>query len=302
MVSAACAVLKCPGVAKNVLMQLADIANDEGFAWPSIETLCMRTDWSRTAVIDAIAWLEAHGAIRADRRNGRHTVYWVTPRAFTGERHPEPRPANLSASRARDLFAKPDGARTNQYASRTGTPPVPVRQPDPTSTPGGPDQYASRTLTPRNHQEQKTPQPPAVPARGARVGVTDGCDGRGADDGFEAVAAGYPRRGGIEAARRDWAALKPDAQLQAEIVRAIRAWQRSPEWQREEGRYIPKLGRFLREQRWIDAPGAGTPAPAAPPPVLAPVLTAEQMAANKVRARELVERVKAGRRGEATAA
>lgn len=129
---------------------------------------------------------------------------------------------------------------------------------------------------------ERTLSPPSPPAGGA-------C-------GFESIAAGYPRRAGIEAARRVWDELAPDAQLQAEIARAIEAWIPSAEWQREGGRYIPKLGKFLRDERWLDAPGRSAPAPTpAPLPPPEPPLSPQQRAENKRRATELLARVKAAR-------
>jgi hypothetical protein len=218
-VSTACVLIKAPGVAKNVLMQLAEIANDDGHAWPSLETLCVRTCWSRTAVIEALAWLEQQQVIQTDKSNGRKTTYWLTPDSFTGERFPPP---------AEDRYR-----RKNRYASRTGQP---VRVADPTGTPAVPDRYAKRTLTNNSGREI----PPSPPAGGA--------------PGFDAIVAEYPRRAGVDAARRVWDAMNPDAQQQAEIARAIQAWIPSAEWRRDGGRYVPKLGRFLRDKRWLDAP------------------------------------------------
>jgi len=107
----------------------------------------------------------------------------------------------------------------------------------------------------------------------------------GGESGFETVAAGYPRRAGIQAARKDWDELNPDQQLQAEIARAIKAWIPSDEWQRSGGRYVPKFGKFLRDKRWLDAPGAAEPRPQPVVPSR-PVLTPQQLAANKARAIE----------------
>lgn len=126
--------------------------------------------------------------------------------------------------------------------------------------------------------------PPSPPAGGER--------------GFDAISAGYPRRAGIEAARRDWDELAPDDALQAEIARAIQAWIPSAEWQRENGRYIPKFGKFLRDERWLDAPGRSAPAPTpAPLPPPEPPLSPQQRAENKRRAAELAASFRRGKPG-----
>jgi hypothetical protein len=116
----ACWPLKMPAVAKSVLISLADNANDSGYCWPSIESICERTCFGRTAVIDAIKWLESEGYLSANRENGRKTTYVVS---------------------------------ANQSATRTGAPAEPVRQTDETSPPRGRDQSATRTLTVINRKE-----------------------------------------------------------------------------------------------------------------------------------------------------
>nr|WP_204631601.1 helix-turn-helix domain-containing protein [Dyella mobilis] len=78
----ACWPLQMPPTPKAVLISLADKANEVGYCWPSLTTICDRTCFGRTAVIDAIKWLEAHGALRADRSNRYKTSYTVTPAAY----------------------------------------------------------------------------------------------------------------------------------------------------------------------------------------------------------------------------
>jgi DNA-binding transcriptional regulator YhcF (GntR family) len=78
---AACWSLQMPMPAKAVLMSLADNANDQGECWPSIDTIAKRTCMHRASVIRAIATLEQLGHVVADRENGRHTRYIVTPRS-----------------------------------------------------------------------------------------------------------------------------------------------------------------------------------------------------------------------------
>jgi len=140
---------------------------------------------------------------------------------------------------------------------------------------------------------ERTIFPPTPPAGGGR-GDDENPKPKARAPGFDAIAAGYPRRAGIDAARRDWNALAPDALLQAEIARALQAWIHSAEWQRDSGRYVPKFGRWLRDKRWLDAPGSGAPPPA-PAPIPAPVvvLTREQLEANGKRAREAIAKARA---------
>lgn len=67
---------------KAVLISLADNANDEGFCWPSIKTISIRTCLSERAVQRAIKWLSNVGALSTNERNGRSTIYTLTPVAY----------------------------------------------------------------------------------------------------------------------------------------------------------------------------------------------------------------------------
>lgn len=80
-----CWPLQMPPTPKAVLISLADNANDQGYCWPSISKISERTCFSKRAVIDAIAWLELHGILAADRTNGRHTTYVITPADFVSQ-------------------------------------------------------------------------------------------------------------------------------------------------------------------------------------------------------------------------
>lgn len=89
-IMADCWPLLMPPTAKAVLISLADNANDHGECWPSLATISVRTCFSERAVQNAIRWLELSGALVADRSNGRHTRYHLTPAAYSPpqEMHP----------------------------------------------------------------------------------------------------------------------------------------------------------------------------------------------------------------------
>lgn len=113
-----CWPLEMPPTPKAVLISIADQANDHGYCWPAISTICARTCYKRTAVIEAIQWLESEGYLIVHRRSGRHNAYTVDP-----------------------------------SAKRTSPPNEPVRQTDHTSPPNGRDPSAKRTLTVKNRKE-----------------------------------------------------------------------------------------------------------------------------------------------------
>lgn len=119
-----CWPLQLPVVAKAVLISLADNANDEGYCWPSLATICTRTCYGRSAVSEAISWLADNGYLTILRSIGGVNRYVVRP--------------DPSASRM--------GVEGKDLQD-------PVRQPDYPRPPRGPDPSASRTLTVKNHQE-----------------------------------------------------------------------------------------------------------------------------------------------------
>jgi DNA-binding MarR family transcriptional regulator len=60
---------------KLVLLSLADNANNQGIAWPSVTTIAARCGLSRRAVIANLAELEKRGLVRAEKRAGKGTKY-----------------------------------------------------------------------------------------------------------------------------------------------------------------------------------------------------------------------------------
>lgn len=101
---------------KAVLVSLSDNANDAGFCWPSIATICKRTCYGKTAVIEAIKSLEEAGYLTANRSNGRHTTYVVNPNP------------PLQPLRKANQSGSPTGAADEPVAVRETN--KPVRQPD----------------------------------------------------------------------------------------------------------------------------------------------------------------------------
>ena len=130
-VSNSCWPLKMPPTPKAVLMSLADNADDAGACWPSIQTICQRTCFSERAVQSAIQWLETHGAVSADRSNGRHTKYRVTAMSYKPPQLPHPRTSRTPA----DGALNPRTSRTHPRSSRAKPPQeVPSNHQEPSIT------------------------------------------------------------------------------------------------------------------------------------------------------------------------
>ncbi|MFV3334248.1 helix-turn-helix domain-containing protein [Pseudomonas sp. NY15437] len=76
---------------KAVLISLADNANDEGVCWPSVAKIAERTCLSERAVQQAIKVLNECNALTIEARQGRSTMFTVTPAAFAPPQKVHPR-------------------------------------------------------------------------------------------------------------------------------------------------------------------------------------------------------------------
>jgi hypothetical protein len=108
---------------KAVLISLADNANDQGHCWPAINTICERTCLKKTAVIDAVHWLEEFSLLRVDRETGKSNRYWIEPACYT-------RPAD-GPVRQTDPSAKRTPTRPANGPHPSGKRTGPVRETDP---------------------------------------------------------------------------------------------------------------------------------------------------------------------------
>lgn len=72
------------------------------------------------------------------------------------------------------------------------------------------------------------------------------------DETFEEFWAAYPRKDGKKVARQKWNRLKPDEETRKKILADIERRKRSPEWLKENGRFIPMPSTYLNQQRWED--------------------------------------------------
>ncbi|HFH4110015.1 TPA: helix-turn-helix domain-containing protein, partial [Pseudomonas aeruginosa] len=76
---------------KAVLISLADQANDQGVCWPAVDSIATRCCLSKRAVQQAIKWLRGAGIVSVEERQGRSTMYSVTPAAYAPQQEMHPR-------------------------------------------------------------------------------------------------------------------------------------------------------------------------------------------------------------------
>lgn len=72
------------------------------------------------------------------------------------------------------------------------------------------------------------------------------------DSRFESFWEAYPKRVAKEAARKAWRRLKPNDEMLGEILLAIKAAEKTDQWRREGGQFIPHPATWLNQGRWQD--------------------------------------------------
>ncbi|AXR28626.1 TPA: helix-turn-helix domain-containing protein [Pseudomonas aeruginosa] len=118
---------------KAVLISLADNANDEGVCWPSVAKIAERTCLSERAVQQAIKVLNECKALSIEARQGRSTMFTVTPAAFAPPQKVHPRrkctPAASAPTPADAAPPPPQDMHPTPAASAPRTVIEPTREP-----------------------------------------------------------------------------------------------------------------------------------------------------------------------------
>jgi hypothetical protein len=111
------------------MLALADIANDDGEAYPSTRLLVERTGLSERAIQGALSRLEQAGHLSRDMRSGRSTIYHLLPSKPPQHVHP-------AADAPRSTCTPRGAARAPTPAADAPTPaaraPITITQPSPT--------------------------------------------------------------------------------------------------------------------------------------------------------------------------
>ncbi|MCM2543889.1 helix-turn-helix domain-containing protein [Burkholderia glumae] len=164
MIMSACWPLEGMSIAqKAVLISLADNANDQGVCWPSIPTIAKRVCGSERAVQNAIKWLEDAKIVMANRSNGRHTSYTITPAAYSPpqEMHPRRRCTPAGDAPAQEMHPTPAGD-AGDPRTACATPPhqVPSNRKEPSEEPSLNRQPARRAPRVALHGELRSRELP----------------------------------------------------------------------------------------------------------------------------------------------
>lgn len=69
---------------------------------------------------------------------------------------------------------------------------------------------------------------------------------------FDRIWKLYPRKVGKANAQKAWAKLKVDPALFERMATALAVWSASPDWTKDDGRFIPHPATWLNGKRWDD--------------------------------------------------
>jgi hypothetical protein len=298
-----CRPVQMPPTPKNVLMAIADYADDLGYAFPAISTLCTATCYGKTAVIEALKWLEDAGYLKITRTRGEHNRFTVNL-ARLAERSLSAR-VDSGAAEAHSAQPETHVRLPDQSGSRTGPVGEPVQQPDQSGSRTSPvrqaddNQSGSRTTPVRqadpNHHEpsvkhQDTPivavhpsrSPPPPPPAAEAAATTRGTRIR--PDWL------LPRAWG------DWALAKYP-HWTADIVRDV-ALKFHNHWKGKTGKDATKLDWYATWQNWCMSGITQRENPAPRVDGRGGMTSEQQFAASVAKG----ERIRAQRRAEAAGA
>ncbi len=199
----------CP---KSVLVALANRADEDGYCWPGIGDLQLRTGWGVRSIQTALHELEGAGLLR------------ISPRFLA---------TGTQTSNLYQLVLTPISC--GEGAGGAGGRVQVVRGEGAGGAPKSSSEQSS---------EQSREQDPPTPRVGGMVCVV----GSAEDQEFDQFWEEFPNKVGKKAARRAWKKAK-DRPALVIILQAIDQAKKSERWQRG---IIPNPATWLNQGRWAD--------------------------------------------------
>lgn len=203
---------------------LCDYAADKDHCWPSQATLAKRLSCSISSVKNYLGELVREKLISVKREQYRSSVYYLL------------RPAELVEKQKTEFTKKQSEA--DCYEAKSGYLTNLSKQSKEKDSPLSPHAPGETTVNPVRRAFR------APAAGGVSSTLQD----------FESTWALYPKKDAKGFARLAWLQLLRSGQLPPldEIRATIRRFADSESWQREQGRFVPQMGNWLRGQRWLD--------------------------------------------------
>lgn len=215
--------LELSSTEKLIALCVADHANDDGVAWPSVSRIAERCGLSQRCATKTLGELVGRGvlAVTEEERGTRSRRYRVIA---TPERH-SPRLAATPERRSPLTPEQDSGVNRVRGESRSATP-----------------ERRSATPERRSPESLRTEKNGQIEAKAEVLHL----------DGFGDFYAAYPRREKRAAAERAWRKLKPSRAVRDKISARVKHALDTGEWQINRRRFIPLPASFLNEKRWED--------------------------------------------------
>ena len=222
-------------VQKLILLLLADRANDQGFCFPSMQTIADDACVSRQCVIENVKKLASQGLINVTRRtikdeeSGTNRQTSNLYHLNTGVVNMVDRVVNMvDGGSQRGLQGVVNEVDTNLSIE-------PINEPITSSAIASAEELFN--------QSKKDP-------------VRTGKDVARRDEfsyteDFTAFWTAYPRHVGKGKAFAEWKRIKGRPPVE-ELIQAVKKQQRSEDWTKERGKYIPHPSTWLHQRRWED--------------------------------------------------
>ena len=215
---------QCEPMQRLILLKLADNASDEGFCWPSYDTIAKHCGCTRRCVIETIKKLEQAGYIEVTHR------------------------CNHNGSTRSNYYQlkKPMKCGVNRVHSGVNH----VHQEGEPRSLGGVNHVHPEPSV-RTINEPSIP-PYSPPKGGQRRGSDDDFK-RLVPEGFEDFWELYPRKVGKGSALKAWIKVKADS-FAGRIFSALEWQVHQEQWTKDGGQFIPHPATWLNQARWDDKP------------------------------------------------
>lgn len=206
--------------AKIMYALLCNYASEKDHCWPSQTTLATRLSCSVSSVKNYLAELVKAKLIEVRREQYRSSVYYMLcPYEVRGQE------AKVDGSQSENSCPEPNSGYLNNLSkqSQEKNPPLPPTEPE---------------------APKASPVSEPLAAGGVSVSLSD----------FEKAWDLYPKKDAQGFARMAWLKLQRSGLLPPldAIQAAIERFTATESWQRDNGRYVPQMGNWLRGQRWLD--------------------------------------------------
>lgn len=199
---------------------LCNYASEKDHCWPSHATLASRLSCSVSSVKNYLTELVRVNLIEVRREQYRSSVYYLL---F---------PADLQASPAKNDCPQSKIDRRESNSGYLNNLNKQIQEKDP-------------PLPPKEQEQTKAIPASDTPSAGCATSISQD---------FEKAWELYPKKDAKGFARMAWVKLYRAGLLPAlsEILESIRRFSATGSWQREQGRFVPQMGNWLRGQRWLD--------------------------------------------------